>query len=104
MKDNRYTGTICRDFCIYYKKDKEELTCGGYAFLASTLTIRELNDLSSAIPHKDALKLSVPEDNNFLSEYVCSKCDFLIDGCDYRDNGSAPPCGGYILISELISH
>jgi hypothetical protein len=101
MKDCRYTETICQDFCTYYKEGKEELKCGGYSFLASALTSRELAGLSSAIRYKDALKLSVPEGNAILCDAVCKKCDFLIDGCDYRDNGSAPPCGGYILIDQL---
>jgi hypothetical protein len=103
MKDNHYTETICRDFCIYFKEGKEKLKCGGYAFLSSNLTNRELAGLSSPLRHKDSIKLSVPAYNDVLFDTVCKKCDFLIDGCDYRDNGSAPPCGGYILIKELIS-
>jgi hypothetical protein len=102
MKDSRYTETICRDFCNYFKKGKEELKCGGYEFLIEHLTLKELLRLSDKICTKGSLKRSVPADNQDLFDMVCSRCDFMIDGCDYRDGVAAPPCGGYILINELM--
>jgi hypothetical protein len=102
MKDSLYTDAICRNFCCYYKAGREELKCGGYQFLMEHLTPKELLTLSNGIAAKEALKKYVPADNKDISDLVCRKCKFLIDGCDYRDGIAAPPCGGYLLIDKLF--
>jgi len=33
---------------------------------------------------------------------ICEKCDFVIDGCDFRGGLKAPPCGGYTIFEWLI--
>jgi hypothetical protein len=103
MKDRLHTETICRDFCIYFKEGKkEEFRCGGYTYLSEHLTVNELACLCNTIPEKDIIKKNIPTDNKELFQLVCNKCEFLIDGCDYRDGCAAPPCGGYLLIDRLI--
>lgn len=102
MKDQVYAELICGNFCRYFKGGKEDLKCGGYELLAANFTPAEIRRLSDQIRMRDDIKNSIPADNKDRCNLVCAKCDFLIDGCDYRDNFSAPPCGGYILINELI--
>lgn len=101
MKDPDYTGIICRGFCTFYKEGKEELHCGGYEILRRALTPAELEGLSSLCPCGDTLKLQIPPEEEEMRRLVCETCAFVIDGCDYRQDRSAPPCGGYHLLRAL---
>ncbi|MFZ5997786.1 MAG: hypothetical protein ACOYW7_09895 [Nitrospirota bacterium] len=99
MKDDEYSALICKEFCAFYKEGREELHCGTYVFLRNNLTAAELHSL---------LELSKPSPPAFskdstIKKIVCAACDFLIDGCDFRDNGSGPPCGGYVILEKLLS-
>ena len=101
MKDQAYSKFICRRFCKYYKPDRDEIQCSGYAFLRNNLTPSELEYLVN--PIKDIGQVDkIPPTNKELVELICLKCDFFIDGCDFTDNRSGPPCGGYILIKLLL--
>ena len=102
MKERIYTDIICKGFCNFYKEGKEELLCGTYKFLFRNLTSRELSSL---------LKLTGASCRNASPDFskdreieklVCRKCDFFADGCDYRESGSHPPCGGYFIIEQLL--
>lgn len=104
MKDSTYTNIVCRSFCSYYKAGREKIECGGYQFLKDHFTLAELQQLIDLMDRPEGIRNHIPPDNEDLFALVCDRCDFLIDGCDYRDNRSGPPCGGYILIYELISH
>jgi len=99
MKEKSYTCIICREFCKFYKEEgKEEIHCAGYELLRKNLTPDELRLLSFYIP-----RIQFSEHlSDALSEFVCSKCDFQMDGCDFRDGVAEPPCGGYIMISRLL--
>lgn len=97
MKRDNYTEIICRRFCGYYKEGKEEMTCGTYNFLARELTLKELASLTRDI--------QAGPDFSFDKEIkclVCDRCDFLADGCDFRDGLNSRPCGGYTVIEKLI--
>jgi len=111
MKDKIYTEIICKGFCKYYKEGKEELHCNGYVFLRDNLTPHELTTMldNSATERQNkratvcrtaALPHSRTKDEE-LKNLVCKRCDFFIDGCDYIDNQSVPPCGGYLIIKKL---
>ena len=103
MKDKSYTEIICRKFCKYYKEGKEELLCGGYEILRDNLTAHELEMLAGSLKSGDEIKNRIPPKNNEMTEFVCGRCNFFIDGCDFAENRSGPPCGGYMLISKTIS-
>lgn len=102
MKEDIYTDIICKWFCSYFKDGKEEMHCGGYQLLADNFTVTELRQLAALTDRPENMKLRIPPDDENLSGFVCSKCDFLVDGCDYRESLSGPPCGGYILIDMLV--
>jgi hypothetical protein len=102
MKEKIYIDIICKGFCSFFREGKEEIQCGGYQLLTDTLTLSELEHLTSFINRNEGLKKQVPPDDETLFELVCRKCDFRIDGCDYRQDRSGPPCGGFILIRELV--
>lgn len=103
MKDNDYTGIICKKFCSFYKEGKEDLCCGTYEFLKRNLTpveLRSIIELSKAVEHPSAYTFAADDD---IKKLVCNNCDFLVDGCDFREDGSLPPCGGYIIIETLLT-
>ena len=102
MKQRIYSDIICKGFCSFFKEGKEEIQCGGYRILIDNFTLNELEHLTHLIDKPEGLKKQIPPDNETLFGLVCSRCDFRIDGCDYRENRSGPPCGGFILIEKLI--
>jgi hypothetical protein len=102
MKDNDYVDIICKKFCSFYKEGKEDLCCGTYQFLKKNLTPVELRSiivLSKAGEHTGEYTFAADDE---IKKLVCNKCDFLVDGCDFREDGSHPPCGGYIIIETLL--
>ncbi|HTZ17006.1 MAG TPA: hypothetical protein VMB78_01070 [Dissulfurispiraceae bacterium] len=102
MKTPGYTDIVCRRFCRYYKKGKDELECGGYKFLVDNFTLSELHLMTDLLDSPDTLKDQIPAENEDLFSLVCEVCDFRIDGCDYREDRSGPPCGGFILVTNLV--
>ena len=104
MKNEDYTSIICKGFCSFYKEGKEDLCCGSYVFLQNNLTLRELRsalDLSKIDERPSEYIFPADEE---IKRLVCDKCDFLVDGCDFREDGSQPPCGGYSVIEMLLTH
>lgn len=97
MKEGDYTEIICKGFCKFYKEGKEEVHCGGYELLRDCLTVKELKLLIHGIP--DEYYSGTVEDK--FTEFICKKCAFETDGCDFREGLDSPPCGGYIIISRL---
>lgn len=103
MKDKEYTSIICKKFCSFYKEGKEDLYCGTYLFLRNNLTPRELRsvlELSKKPGHQPKSGSGTDEE---IRSLVCEKCDFVVNGCDFREDGSHPPCGGYYIIEMLLS-
>lgn len=37
-----------------------------------------------------------------LVQRMCTNCDFRKDGCDFMMDRQAPPCGGFVLLAQLI--
>lgn len=91
---------ICKKFCSFYKQDrKEQARCGTYAFLKRNLTTGEIRQAASATPQRTTFS-----EDSMIHKLVCSKCEFLVDGCDYRDGAGKTPCGGYAIIEHLLKN
>ncbi|MBN2655247.1 MAG: hypothetical protein JXR79_09095 [Nitrospirae bacterium] len=102
MKDSSYTNLVCASCCSFYKPGKkEEMLCGGYKFLKHHLCVSELEALISNALKKTYLRKT--DEDRWIREHICSKCDFLVDGCDFIEGLPSPPCGGCIIIFRLIS-
>lgn len=93
-KDMLHTELICKRFCSFYKGGKEELQCQTYRYIRSNVPERLLHDL----PEELTPDFSV---DGWIKEEICNHCDFLIDGCDYREGNPSPPCGGYVVVEFL---
>lgn len=97
MKAPEYTEIICRGFCSFFREGKDELACRTYSFLAERFSP---GDLSALI--KDIIRTPDLSRDRELRDLVCERCEFLIDGCDFREGVEAPPCGGYTIIEWLL--
>lgn len=97
MKEKRYVEIICKGFCKFYKEGKEDFRCGAYTFLVERFPPEELEAAIQTI--KAYPDYSCDED---IRKMVCEKCEFLVNGCDFRDGLSSPPCGGYMVVEGLI--
>ncbi|MGC2062246.1 MAG: hypothetical protein WA610_04655 [Thermodesulfovibrionales bacterium] len=102
--DNASTGdnlrnNLCRTFCSYYKPgEKEELTCLGYQVVARLL---------KKGTHMDFIRcddLPSPASDNILTDHLCPECPFYASDCDYAEKKEkAPPCGGFMLLKQILS-
>ena len=100
-KDPTTAETLCRNFCVYYKPaKKEELACRGF------VVVQRLIEKGRAVPPVRT-GAAVPLDSatrESLMRHVCRECDFREADCDFiLTEGKAPACGGFVLLSYLLS-
>ncbi len=104
MKEKIYTDIICKGFCRYYKEGREEIHCNGYVLLRSNFTPYELKIMLNLFKPKKEIKKEIPDRDERLIDLLCKGCDFFIDGCDYADNISVTPCGGFLIVNLFLEH
>ena len=89
---------ICQRFCPHFKPSKkEELACLGF------LVIKRLIEKGMKIPIDQLARQADPEIQEELIATFCPACPFFQEDCDFvqrRDN--ALPCGGFLLLEDLI--
>jgi hypothetical protein len=89
--------TLCLKFCAYYKPGKnEELECRGYGVVNQLLQSGKAGILDIFGKEPD---LSTAET---IIQKVCVNCDFYANDCDFMQDRSAPPCGGMVLLTQLL--
>jgi hypothetical protein len=99
-KNEALVRTLCRPFCGYYKPGiNEELLCRG-AVVAERLgragKLLSLTEKFRIDPGSRAMDL--------LAERLCAACDFREHDCDFAQDRTAEPCGGYLfLFGNLVS-
>src|SRR5512143_1371588 len=97
VKKKDYTDIICKRFCTFYKPGKEVLACGTYAFISRNLTLGELESAIRGIASTPDFACDMK-----IRRLICEKCDFVLDGCAFREGLEAPPCGGYTIVEWLL--
>lgn len=99
-KGSKMDTTICLNLCSYYKPGKsEELACQGY------VVVQRLISRGKALSQTRPARLVCPavETLKGLRDRVCLRCSFREQDCDYiATGGSAPSCGGFLLLSHLV--
>jgi hypothetical protein len=89
--------TLCLKFCPYFKPGKnEELAC------RSVLVVEQLVRSGKAGVFDDLnveLDLSTAET---IIQKICMYCDFFEKDCDFMQDRAAPPCGGMVLLTQLL--
>jgi hypothetical protein len=98
MQDTSLEQIICLKFCSYYKPGKNEaLACQGYRVAERLLRKGKHLDLESA--PGDSSRVPVDRIINIL----CSACDFHEQDCDFMQDRTARPCGGFVLLAQLLN-
>jgi ubiquitin len=91
------TQAVCLRFCSYYKPERnEELACGGYVVLEQLA--------QQGVPMRGAQ--AEPRDRNceeLLVTTLCTACPFQEHDCDFMENRALPPCGGFLLLAQLLA-
>jgi hypothetical protein len=86
------------NFCVYYKPGKkEELACRGHQVVERLMREGRQLTFERSGSQCDA------ERSELIVRKVCSGCGFREDGCDFILDRTAPPCGGFALLSQLAA-
>lgn len=89
--------TLCLKFCSYYKPEKnEELACRGYEMVQRLIQQGKVPEVAGCGRQFDRARAES------LVQRMCAHCNFHQDGCDFMIDRKAPPCGGFILLAQLI--
>jgi len=89
---------LCSRFCAYYKPGKnEELACQGYA------VVERLIQADRVIPFERDVEVPRQALNEALVQRMCMVCEFHEHDCDYMQDRTAPACGGFVLIAQLLA-
>jgi hypothetical protein len=89
--------TLCLKFCAYYKPDKnEELACRCYLVAEQFIQAGTAGDLDTLRKKPD---LSTADT---VIREVCVSCDFFEKDCDFMQDREAPPCGGMVVLTQLL--
>lgn len=89
---------LCLNFCPYYKPTKsDELACLGY------LVVEHLLKKGKKIILEKSDTILAQEIKDGLIGRMCTYCPFYEKDCDFvLHRGDSPPCGGFILLGQLL--
>ena len=89
--------TLCLKFCSYYKPGKnEELACRGY------LVVERLLGEGKRLVYEGKNGGTSPVLTERIVNVLCLACDFHEQDCDFMQNRAARPCGGFVLLEQLL--
>jgi len=89
---------ICLPLCAYYKPDKnEELTCKGYQ------VVKQLQQQGRTLAGEAPGAAADHATREMLVQKMCMTCDFHEQDCDFMIDRAAKPCGGFILLVQLLA-
>jgi hypothetical protein len=91
------TQAVCLRRCSYYKPGKnEELACRGYVVL------ERLAQQGNLIDDTNTEHLRCRDVEEPLVQALCMVCPFHEQDCDFMENRALPPCGGFVLLMQLL--
>jgi len=97
-KHQPFSQTLCLRFCAYYKPEKkEELACRGYAVAEQIMRSVKAGCLDTFKKRPDPLMVDA------VIREVCVSCDFFEKDCDFMQDRTAPPCGGMVVLTQLLN-
>ncbi len=97
-KDLEYL--LCSRLCYYYNPFKKEEGCGSFRFFQGR---RDLWHALLRYGEGDIEKIEEDIDTKVFN-IICRSCPYLVGGCDFREDGSSIPCGGYKIVYKLVKH
>jgi hypothetical protein len=97
-KHTTLVQALCAPYCIYFKHNRnEELLCRGAVIVDRLIADRMFLPGSESEP-----EAPVPGAQEILIRRVCAVCDFQPNDCDFSQDRSAQPCGGFLLLRRLL--
>ncbi len=98
MRDNpTLEQTLCLKFCSYYKPGKnEELACKGYRVAERLLREGKRLDFENNSCESN------PDPADRMVKALCVSCDFHERDCDFMQDRTARPCGGFVFLEKLL--
>jgi len=91
------TQMVCLRLCSYYKPGRnEELACQGYLVL-ERLALQGVSMRGAKAEPRDR------NGDEFLVRTLCMACSFQKHDCDFMENKTLPPCGGFLLLAQLLA-
>ncbi|MGE5173692.1 MAG: hypothetical protein ACM3MD_07680 [Betaproteobacteria bacterium] len=98
-KDESLIQALCLPYCRYYKQGKnEELLCMGAVVVKRLM--QSGRQLSGEKKHRHGADRATIE---LMVTHLCSECDFRKNDCDFARDREADPCGGFELLTALLS-
>lgn len=89
--------TLCLKHCSYYRPGKnEELACQGFRVVERLMQAGRTILMEN--PGVSANKQVMDQ----LIQSLCSVCTFHEYDCDFFQDGVSQPCGGFMLLSQLL--
>lgn len=96
-KNKTLVQALCLPYCIYYKPGKnEEYLCRGAVVVERLLHA----GTPVAVVMSANKRGTVPDES--LVRRLCSACDFREHDCDFMQDRAATPCGGFLLLEQLL--
>ena len=98
MKKNAaLVQTLCLPYCHYYKPGRnEELLCRG------AVVIERLIESGRDLSLEETGQETGREVQELVTRLVCGACGFREQDCDFAQDRTARPCGGFELVSGLL--
>jgi hypothetical protein len=98
MKEVVLHKRLCLNFCSYYKPSKnKELACRGFS------VVERLLQRGKKIIFQKSEKVFAQATANELAKNMCITCSFYEKDCDFmKYKVNSPPCGGFILLGQLL--
>ncbi len=89
--------TLCAKYCTYYKPGKNEaLACRGYAVVERILQKKQSLLVDCHLREFEHATISL------IVKSMCTACDFHEHDCDFMESRKARPCGGFVLLAQLL--
>jgi hypothetical protein len=98
-KKEQLVQSLCLPFCCYYKPGKnEESRCSGAA------VVERLLRAGTQLPFDEkTLKKPDRSTTELMVRRLCRVCEFREHDCDFAEDGSLSPCGGFVYLSKLLA-
>ena len=88
---------LCSKYCTYYKPGKNEaLACRGHVVVERLL--HEGKKLVLDCRPREFEPATV----ELIIKNMCTACDFYEHDCDFMQDRTKRPCGGFVLIAQLL--
>jgi hypothetical protein len=98
IKNATLVKTLCLPYCHYYKPGRnEELLCRG------AVVVQRLVESGRSLTIYENPHSGIDcEYGEVVRQLVCGACEFRERDCDFARDRTACPCGGFVLLLELL--